>query len=435
MRRSGARNIRIAFTAGKLSHFGGIYLLHQFFQKLQIRTYLSRRLAYSQKNNRYSTTEFLLALIYPMILGLEKIEVSALLKTNGVFQYLTGLPNFPDPTTLRRFLLRSPSELMPLLWKAHNNLRKNFIAQPSNLPSYCIDFDSTANTLYGHQDGVVKGYNPGHIGKKSYHPLVVAEAHLRDALGGFLRYGNAHTAEGVIPLFREAVSLLPHTRNLRSRADAGFYEKTFVKEMDKRNIGFAVVAKMTAPVKRRLSCLRYHKINSVFSTSEFSYQPHQWDKEYRFVVLRRKIEQEPEKELTLFTLDQYAYSVIVTNLSLTPHGIFAFYKNRAGLERIIRILKNDFPFGGAPTKNFAANALYAELSLLAYNLITWFKRLCLPDDWQSFTLPKLRHQLFMMPGELVHTGNVPTLKFPKNSPNENVFNFAINKIKKLGPLA
>ena len=434
MRRRGASNIRIAFTSGKLSHFGGIYLLHQFFQKLQLRTYLSRRFIYRQRNHDYSTTEIILALIYPMILGLEKIEVSALLKTNGVFQYLTGLPCFPDPTTLRRFLLRAPSDLLPALWEVHNKLRKYFVARPSTLPSYCIDFDSTANTLYGHQEGVVKGYNPGHIGKKSYHPLVAAEAHLRDALGGFLRYGNAHTAEGVVPLFHETISLRPHVRGLRIRADAGFYEKTFVEELDKLSVGFAIVAKITAPVKRRLPGLRYHKINATFSVAEFIYEPLTWKKEYRFVVLRRKLQPDPDQELTLFTMDKYAYSVIVTNLSLTPYGVFTFYKDRAGLERIIRILKNDFPFGSAPTGSFAANALYAELSLLAYNLTAWFRRLCLPEDWQSFTLPKLRHYLFMMPGELVHTDNIPTLKFPRNSPNKNIFELALSKIKRLRPL-
>ncbi|MBI3277664.1 MAG: transposase, partial [Chlamydiae bacterium] len=231
-------------------------------------------------------------------------------------------------------------------------------------------------------------------------------------------YGNAHTAEGVVPLFLDIISLLPYTKNLRIRADAGFYDKAFVKELDKRGVGFTIVAKMTAPIKRRLSGLRYHKVNSMFSTAEFSYQPQGWEKKYRFVVLRRKIKQDPDQELTLFTLDQYAYSAIVTNLMMTPYGIFTFYKDRAGLERIIRILKNDFPFGSAPTGNFPANALYAEMSLLAYNLITWFKRLCLPEDWQSLTLPRLRHKLFMMPGILVHTGNIPNLKFPKNSPNK-----------------
>ena len=434
MGRRGAWKIRVAFSAAQLSHFGGVYLFHLFFHQLQLRTYLSRRFSYFQRNNQYSTTEILFALMYPMILGLEKIEVSALLKTNGVFQYITGFSSFPNPTTLRRFLVRSSAELLEPFREIHNDLRECFLAGASPRSSYWIDFDSTAQTLYGHQEGVVKGYNPGHPGKKSYHPLVASEAHLRDCLGGFLRPGDAHTAEGVVPLFHEILALLPHRHGLRVRADAGFYSTDFVEDLETEHVGFAVVAKMTAPVKRRVPGLRYHSVNSLFSVSQFRYQPTDWKKAYRFVVLRRKVIEDPEKELTLFTMDKYAYSVIVTNLPLTPYGVFTFYKDRAELERIIRILKNDFPFGSAPTGNFSANAFYAELSVLAYNLVIWFKRICLPDDWQSFTLPTLRHRLLMIPGEFVKTGNVPTLKFPRNNPYQDIFEYASNKIKKLKPL-
>ena len=84
--RAGARNIQIEFNAARLTHFGGIYLLHQFLQHIRLRSYLYQHLSYDQRNNRYTLSELLLALIYPMILGLEKIEVSSLLKTNGVFQ-------------------------------------------------------------------------------------------------------------------------------------------------------------------------------------------------------------------------------------------------------------------------------------------------------------------------------------------------------------
>jgi hypothetical protein len=53
----------------------------------------------------------LLALIYPIVLGLDRIETASLLRSNGTFQYLTGLPSFPDPQTLRRFLLNAPVHL------------------------------------------------------------------------------------------------------------------------------------------------------------------------------------------------------------------------------------------------------------------------------------------------------------------------------------
>src|SRR3990167_3036032 len=106
---------------------------------LKIRTYLSRHMSYSQRNNHYTLSEMLLALMYPMILGLEKIEVSALLKTNGVFGYITGLPAFPDPQTFRRFLVRATPEILPQLRNAHDQLRTHFLCLPVTPSSFWID--------------------------------------------------------------------------------------------------------------------------------------------------------------------------------------------------------------------------------------------------------------------------------------------------------
>jgi len=38
-------------------------------------------------------------------------------QTNGTLPYLTGLPSFPDPQTLRRFLLQAPPEFWPAAGK------------------------------------------------------------------------------------------------------------------------------------------------------------------------------------------------------------------------------------------------------------------------------------------------------------------------------
>lgn len=378
-------------------------------------------------------SEILLAFMYPMILGLEKIEVSALLKSNGVFRYITGLPDFPDPQTLRRFLVRASPELLPQLRTAHDRLRTHFLCLPTTPSSFWIDCDSTACTLYGKQEGVVKGYNPNHRGRKSYHPLIVIEGHRGDCLAGILRNGNAHTAEGAGALIERARCLLPHQENLRLRADSGFYDGDLVAQV-RDQMEFAIVAKMTAPVKSAVQGKSYKRISKKFSTSFFLYQPYGWKEKERFAILRRLIPPEEQEEQTLFVIDAYAYSVLCTNLPLTPYGAFQFYGDRMGMERIIRMLKDDYPFGSAPTGDFEANALYAELSMLAYNLIIWFRRLCLPEDWQSFTLPTIRHRLLMIPGEFVKTQNVPTLRMPRNSLHQKVFNDALEKIHKIDSL-
>src|SRR3989338_3691210 len=209
MPRTGARNVKISFTAGHLTHFGGVYLLHRFLQQLRVRTFLYPRLHIPEWNNYFSVTERLLAMMYPMILGLNTIELKALLGTNGVFQYLTGLPKFPHPDTLRQFLVKKAPVLQPRLHAVHNDLRAHFLILPHPLTSLWFDFDSTARTLYGHQEGVAKGYNPHKQGAGSYHPLLCAEARLGDCLGGKLRHGNASSAAGGLDMLDEVLAIVP----------------------------------------------------------------------------------------------------------------------------------------------------------------------------------------------------------------------------------
>lgn len=435
MPRTGAKNVKVSFTAGHLTHFGGVYLLHRFLQQLRVRTLLYPRLHVPERNNHFSVTERLLAMMYPMILGLNTIELKALLGTNGVFQYLTGLPKVPHHETLRQFLINKAPLMHPRLHAIHNDLRARFLTLPYPLTTLWFDFDSTVRTLYGHQEGAMRGYNPHTKGAPSYHPLLGTEAHRGDCLGGVLRYGNASSAAGVADMLDEALTLVSAgTRELRARADAGFYERDFIGKLSQNRIGFAVVADRTAPVQHRLSGLRYHRINAWESTAEFRYRPTKWPRAHRFVVLRERLTEPRSRQLKLLKIDRYAYRVIVTSLDLTPYGVFNFYDGRVGLERIIRVLKDDFPYATAPTKWFLANAMYAELSLLAYNLMIWFQRLCLPEDWQSYAAATLRQRLLLIPGVFTRTGNRPELKLPRNNPYQDTFINALRMIKRLKPL-
>src|ERR1019366_3683278 len=100
---------------------------------------------------------------------------------------------------------------------------------------------------------------------------------------------------------------------------------------------------------------------------------------------RRRIE-EADPQMTLFTLERYAYRAWHTNLPLTRAGVWHFYDGRAKMEPRIRELREDYALRKIPTHAFAANALYLEVVRLAYNLVTAFQRTCLPEEWQSLTL-------------------------------------------------
>jgi Transposase DDE domain group 1 len=99
-------------------------------------------------------------------------------------------------------------------------------------------------------------------------------------------------------------------------------------------------------------------------------------------VVRRPIE-ESDPEPTLFVMKHYAYRAWHTNLPLTPDGVWRFYDGRAGMERRIREIREDYTLSKIPTRAFEANALYLEVVRLAYNLVTAFQRTCLPPEWQG----------------------------------------------------
>ncbi len=362
--------VAISFSGDTLTHFGGIYLLQSFFKRLELRKQLHHYLRFHQHNNRYTIAEEMLALIYPISLGLGRIETSHLLKHNGVFQYLTGLPTYPNPTTLRRFLLRMAPLALPKLRRFHDRLLLSMVLKPNPPSRVIFDLDSTVLILYGRQEMARIGYNPQKWGRPSYHPLLCFNGITKDFWHGELRPGDTHTATGIVGLLKAVFAKLPSSvKSVIIRADKGFYDHETIEYLESNKALFAIVAKLTAPVKRTISSLSYQIHSSGLETSEFMYQPTKWKKEYRFVVIRRLIPEDPTEQLTLFSMGKYSYQVIVTNMKLTPLHLWRFYNGRAAVELIIKELKGDYPLGKIPTKHFAANEAYFHTLLFSYNTL------------------------------------------------------------------
>lgn len=433
MRRS-PRNVRIAFDDAGLTHYGGVFFFHEFTRVLQLRRSITRHLQYPRRNQRYELSQMLLALIYPIILGLDRLETAGLLRANGTFQYLTGLPNYPDPQSLRHFLLEAPPGFRQQLHRFNDRLLGRFIHLPEHRSRLILDLDSTVVTVFGRQEGAEVGYNPRYRGKRSYDPLLCLEANSSFLWDTELRPGNAGTWSGSDELLASCFLSVPgDLREVRVRADAGFGFDPVLTLLEQRPAQYAVVARLTTALKRVLGGLRYQRLNARWEIAEFEHRLSGWRCARRCVVGRRRIE-ETEPEPTLFTLDRYLYRGWFTNLSLTPAGVWNFDEGRAGMEPRIRELREDYALCKIPTRAFAANALYLEVVRLAYNLVTAFQRTCLLEGWQSLTLSKLRHRLFWLPGELTRPQNRPTLRLPGRPAIQEWTTHILRQVHRLKPL-
>ena len=433
MRRS-PRNVEIAFSHGGLTHYGGILFFNEFTRVLQFRRFLTRHLLYPRRNQRYTLSQMIMALVYPVILGLDRLETASFLRCNGTFQYLTGLQSYPDPQSLRRFLLQAAPEFREQLHRLNDQLLRQFIHLPDHRSRLILDLDSTVVTVFGRQEGAAVGYNPRYRGKRSYDPLLCLEANSSFLWDAELRRGDAGTWAGSVELLASCFLSVPSDiRELRVRADAGFGYHPVLEMLEVRPAQYAVVARMTASLKRALGGLRYERLNSRWEIAEFEHRVSGWPQSRRCIVARRLIE-ETDPEPTLFTLERYLYRAWFTSLPLTPAGVWHFYDGRAAMETRIRELREDFALRKIPTRAFAANALYLEVVRLAYNLVTAFQRMCLPREWQSLTLSKLRHRLFWLPGELTRPQNRPTLRLVNSPIIEAETEKILQRIQRLKPL-
>jgi len=431
----GPRKLRISCNGVGLTRYGGVALLHLFFQRMGLRRSVARAIRYRQRNNDYSVGESIEALLYPLILGLGRVETTEPLRHNGVFQYLAGLPRYPEATTLRRFLLRFSRRGRDKLVALHDRWRREMLSRPRCQRTVIFDLDTTVLTVYGRQGQSAVGFNPHKRGRRSYLSLLGFEGTTRDVFYGSYHPGNTHPSEEVRALLRDMFAKLPsEVHQVRLRADGAFHGRKTLEFIEERRAFYVIVVKLTRPLQNRLGGLRYRRIAAGISAATFEYCPQGWKRPRRLVVIRRPVPEEPSAQLHLFQMGGYSYQVFVTNMALKPLNLWRFYNRRATAELIIRELKDAYALGKIPTRDFPANECFFQMALLAYNLLNWFKRLCLPPRWQRMTLARLRQRLLVVPAQLVRPGGVPTLRIAPGVVQTDDYLDVLKRIRRLRPL-
>ena len=337
----GLQKVKISVEDASLTHYGGMVLFQQFCRKLGLKRLLQSNIRWDRRSSRYHPADLILTMIYTMVAGMKRISDTRILRYNGYFQSLLGLKDFPGQSTLREFLLSLSEQEVEGLWRLHDSLRR-IIYQTTGIPGSLIwDVDSTILSLFGFTIQEAKvGYNPQKPGRPSYHPLLCFEGRSRGCWHGVLRPGNAASSTGIQVFFQECLQKLPaYLYRIRLRADAGFYNHAFSASLNEGGIEFAIVAKLTKPLRERIQTLRYRTFRcDGWQAASFFYQPHDFSKPYRFIAVRRRNNraQKQEQQPTLWESKHYFYHVFITNLGLSPPGVWHFYKRRARAELDIK---------------------------------------------------------------------------------------------------
>lgn len=193
-----------------------------------------------------------------------------------------------------------------------------------------LDLDSFPHVVHGHQPGTA--YN-AHFHARCFHPLV-ASIDGRYFLGGRLRPGNAHTADGgldfVLPILRWLKS---HVPCVWLRADAGFPAPTFLDSLEEEGVPYvcrlrsnAALDRLAAPLLTRPPGRPPAEGRTWFH--ELSYQAGSWSRPRRVVLV---VLERPDEQQHLF-LDHFFLLTSASPVEESAHNLLQRYRQRGTAE-------------------------------------------------------------------------------------------------------
>jgi hypothetical protein len=395
------------FTGKNLTRFGGSGLIRRFFQRYRIKQQIENRIKMEgRRKSKYSIADMFISCLYGMFLGYPRPGQMDLLTADRVFQKVAGLVSFPVQSTLSRFLKAVKVSVAREIAAFNFDLLMKFRDDFKKMKRITLDLDSHVTPVYGSQQRAGLGYNPKKKGRKSYHNLLCFVGETRDYIGGLFRSGKHHTSYNAVEFLKGMIKKLPsHIKDVKLRADGGFFSRDMIKHLIKEKIEFYMAVPIQPWVQKKIRYTRtWTDIGGGAETGECEYV---LTKEItlRMVFIRQKVKgnNSPKKQLKLLNIDEvkYDYQVIVTSSDKEAADVWRYYNQRACCENFIKEGIYGFGLDKVVSHSYAGNYVWFELLMLAYNLMNFFKEEALDQKKVKQMTQTIRDRIFLIPGKLV----------------------------------
>ncbi|MDQ1005543.1 thioesterase domain-containing protein [Streptomyces sp. V4I23] len=293
------------------------------------------------------------------------------------------------------------------------------------LPGLVLDLDATLVTCHSEKEQAAPTYKGGF----GFHPLLCFLANTGEAVSGRLRPGNsgANTASDHITVLDQALAQIPdahrHGTDILVRADSAGSAKAFlahIRDVRKRGIRtfFSVGYAITEPVRRAVRALPdrlWHPaldqdgtLRDGAEVAELTDMVDLTGYPVGTRIIVRRERPHPGAQLSLFDLDEgLRHQVFLTDTPYSGGGSAQFlevrHRGHACVEDHIRCGKTT-GFGRFPSRDFAINTVWLELSLTAIDLMAWTRVLLLDGELATAEPKKLRYRLLHVAARLTRGG-------------------------------
>ncbi len=440
LRRVVKGDLTIQFVPQALTSYGGLELLQRYLRRIDVVARL--RQAFAGVRSDYGSARLALAVLALFYVGARRLEHLRYLGSDPLVTRFCGLARLPTRRTVANWLRQFTQETLAPLVALNRDLVTEALAR-LKLARLTIDVDGSVIRTGSTVRWAFRGFNPHHRKDPSYYPLVAHVAQTGHILRLKNRPGNVHDSKQAVPFLRELIddlrSRFGRQVTLEFRMDAAFFQHKVFRLLTARECFYAIKVGYWSwlPLKQvAAACRGWAPVAPGVGGHETELVIPQWNNLRLRVLLYRKHVGHPTQknfQLDLFTPDDghYEYSAVATNLSLGLSALWAFACGRGAQEKTFAELKGEFALDVVPTKHYAANSAWQQLSILAHNLIRSFQleTLATPKarsrkrtyGYLFRSMRTLRFLLIARAGRLTRIGGRQVLRLTRNPATERLY--------------
>lgn len=412
---------KIDFTAKNLTSNAGLFLLLENAKSNEIFDLVEDDLVFDNDSTNKIKMNHIKTMICGHFIGIDKLERLKLLQNDPLVNEFDI--SVKEPETVSRFLSNFSFKTTQMFREINFKVFKKLLSK-SGLTSITIDIDSSVINVEGHQEGATKGYNPKKLGNRCYNVQFAFCDELKAYVTGFVRSGNAYTANGAAELIKEIVATLK-AQNLEIffRMDSGYFDEEIIETIESLGCKYLIKAKAYATLVSQVTASSAVFLKGIDGreTAELLIKLDKWKKKRRFVVSRVLKPEKERAQLSLLEGSEYDYFFFVTNTDLESEAVVLSYEKRGNAENYIKEAKYDMSVGHLLLKSFWANEAVFQMMMLSYNLFLLFKFDYLDVSEYRQQIKTFRLKYVFLAAKIIKTARSVIMKLSSKYPYQEVY--------------
>jgi hypothetical protein len=225
---------KVHFTQAKksLTSQAGLIPAFRFLNRLGLTNTLDKRIHIQRGSNAtFQLPDIILIVTTGILAGARSLIKVCTVWQDQILRECARYQRIPCDTQfgrmLKLFRFDSVVELESAVHEMRGRVWKQALRSGKStvytLKQITVDLDSTVKTCFGFQEGAKKGFNEKKRGALSYHPQLAFCAETKEVLQGWLRSGDAYTANGSIEFMKQRLVTQPSHMKIFFRADSGYF--------------------------------------------------------------------------------------------------------------------------------------------------------------------------------------------------------------------